>query len=62
MSKLKNILNEMSYEGNLGFEEMVSFYKKASRAQQSQMETALENNDWNLFKKLVKDVIGVNLK
>lgn len=62
MSKLSDKLNEMSYEGNLGFEEMVSFYKKASKAQQFQMETALETEDFTLFKKIIKSVLGISLK
>ena len=55
-------IQEVSYKYNIGFEEMVGFYDKASQGQIKQMEKLVKNNDWNGFKKLIKNVIGVNLK
>lgn len=55
-------IQEAAYVGNLGFSEMVAFYKKASKDEEKQMDAAVKKNDYNLFKKLVKAVLGVTLK
>lgn len=64
MSKLEKYIstNEASYAGNLGFEEMVKFYDKASDDEVGKMEKYLKNDDWDGFKKLIKKVLGVLLK
>jgi enolase len=64
MSKLKKYIttNEASYSGNLGFEEMVKFYDKASDDEINKMEKFLKNDDWDGFKKLIKKVLGILLK
>ncbi|MFW6026785.1 MAG: hypothetical protein ACOCRX_10630 [Candidatus Woesearchaeota archaeon] len=38
-------LNEASYKGNLGFEELSLFYKKASNSEKREMEKILDNED-----------------
>jgi hypothetical protein len=61
--KLKRyIVNEMSHDENVGFHEMVMFYKKASPSEIQQMATIVKNDDWEEFKKLIKKIVGVTLK
>lgn len=55
-------LNEAAYQNNIGFEEMVKFYKNATRAQSAQMDKIIIAEDWEAFKKLIKTVTGVSLK
>jgi len=60
-SRYKEI-KETAYPGNLGFEEMVKFFQKASPKDEEEMENILKKNDWNAFKRLIKKVLGVTLK
>ena len=62
--KFKTFLkvDEMTYPGNIGFQEMFQFYAKASHAQIKQMEEIARAEDWKAFKKLIKKVLGVQLK
>lgn len=67
MTKLKKYImapdvNEASYAGNIGFEEMVKFYQKASQQDIDKMEEIIKNSDWEKFKKMIKRVIGTLLK
>ena len=55
-------LNEAAYPGNMGFEEMVKFYRKASDKEIDQMEEVIRKGDWTEFKALVHKVLGVTLK
>jgi predicted HAD superfamily Cof-like phosphohydrolase len=55
-------LDEAAYPGNIGFEEMVEFYKVASDQEIVKMTNAIEKGDWNLFKKIIKKVTGKDLK
>jgi predicted HAD superfamily Cof-like phosphohydrolase len=54
-------LKEASYAGNLGFEEMVRFYRAASDTEIDQMEKVIKKSDWNAFKKLIEKVLGTSL-
>ena len=54
-------LREASYEGNIGFEEMVKFYRSASDNEIEIMEKIIKRNDWNAFKKLIEKVLGISL-
>ncbi len=58
----KDHVDEMTYEGNIGFEEMVKFYQTAKDSDISKMEKLIKSEDWNSFKQLIKKVIGVILK
>lgn len=51
-----------AYTGNLGFEEMVKFYDKASDKEIEEMESLIEKGDWAKYKLLVKKVLGITLK
>jgi enolase len=53
--------NESAYPHNIGFQEMVEFYKKASRAEIKKMEKIVKDEDWEEFKKLIRNTIGTKL-
>lgn len=61
MGKFYQYMNEASYKGNLGFEEMAKFYQKANKQQIEELEKALKHNDWDWFKKLIKQVLSIVL-
>lgn len=60
--RLKQYIRELSYIGNMGFEEMVQFFRIASKAEIEEMENAIKHDDWITFKKMIKKVVGVTLK
>jgi len=61
--KMKNyITNEAAYIGNIGFEELVKFYKIADKSDIKKMEEIIKNNEWIAFKRLIRKVTRVNLK
>lgn len=66
MSKLKNFIlapiNEAAYPGNIGFEEMVKFYREASDKEIQEMEEVIKHDDWNGFRRMIKKVLKVDLK
>jgi hypothetical protein len=55
-------ISEASYKYNIGFEEMVHFYQKASPNEIKQMEKIIKSDSWGAFKKLIKKVLGIELK
>lgn len=59
--RLKQYLTELAYPGNLGFQEMIKFYKKASKQDQTKMDKIVKDQDWKEFKKLIKKVLGTSL-
>jgi len=61
MKSLKFLI-EAAYKGNIGFEEMVKFYTVATKAQEAEMDKAIKSNNWEKFRKLVKTVLGTELK
>ena len=62
MTRASQILNEFAYKGNIGFTELVEFYRKASPKQIKEMETVVGKGDWDSFKALVERVLGVKLQ
>jgi len=54
-------LTELSYKGNVGFQEMVTFYRTATYKEIEEMESIISNDDWTGFRKLIKKVLNVNL-
>jgi len=58
----KWILTEAAYAGNMGIMEMIEFYKKATKNQIKEMEKAAKDKDWEAFRSIIKDVLGVELK
>jgi len=59
MEDLKQM--EAAYKGNIGFIELVAFYKEATPAQVKKMERITKAEDWEAFKRLIKKVIGRDL-
>lgn len=59
--RLEQYISEVSYVGNIGFAEMVQFYRIASKDQIRNMEVAIKMNDWKSFKSIIKKVLGINL-
>ena len=55
-------LTEAAYPGNIGFVEMVEFYKVASNPEIKEMEKIIKKGDWNKFKELITKVTGRDLK
>lgn len=52
-------LNELDYEGAIGFHEMSVFYQKATSEQEKQMETCLENGNFECVRNLITQVTGM---
>ena len=62
-SKFKfHLLMDHSYPGNLGFQELCIFYKQANKSEIDEMEDIVERGDWEDFKVLIYQVIGVKLQ
>ena len=55
-------MDEAAYQGNIGFQEMVEVYRKATNAQIKLIEKAVKAADWNTYKELVEKILGVKLK
>jgi len=62
MKNFKHIISEASYPGNVGFQEMAMFYQQADDKQIKKMEKVIKAEDWEGFKKLIKQVLDVKLK
>ena len=58
----EELIREAAYAGNIGFEEMIKFYQKASDEDIKKMEAMIKKKSWNGVKKLFKLVLGVELK
>lgn len=55
-------MDEAAYKGNIGAIEMIQLYQKASKKEIKELEDIIKKEDWDAYKKLVKKIIGVNLK
>ena len=67
MTKFKNFilmpgLDEAAYPGNIGFEELVHYYKADSEKEIKIIEKMIKNSDWNGFKKQIQKVLDISLK
>lgn len=51
----------MTYENNIGFEEMVNFYKVANNQEIEEMELLVDLQNWQGVKRLFKKVLGIKL-
>lgn len=58
----EEIIREAAYAGNIGFQEMIQFYQKASDDQIKKMEKLIKKGSWIGVKKLFKLVLGIELK
>lgn len=55
-------INEASYPGNIGFEELVEYYRKATKKEEKIMKDIIRKEDWAGFKAQILKVVGVKLK
>ena len=62
MKIYEKYIDEAAYMGNIGFQEMVELYQKATPKQLKRLEKAIKDNNWNEYKKMVDDILGVKLK
>lgn len=62
IKKFVQIINEIAFAGNIGFQEMTQFYQTATPSQIKEMEAIIKASDWKGFKKLIKKVLNVSLK
>ena len=53
--------DEMTYQNNIGFMEMIQFVQVANKDQQKQMDEIVKNEDWESYKKLIKKVLKIEL-
>jgi rubrerythrin len=58
----EEIVKEASYAGNIGFEEMVMFYKKAESKDIKKMEEMIRKKSWSGIRMLFKKILGIDLK
>lgn len=54
-------MGEASYAGNLGFEEMMLFYRKATERQIAEMERLLDSELLDKVYALLRKVTGIDL-
>jgi len=59
--KISDIVKALPYKKNIGYQEMMEFYKVATPRQIELMERSLDVEDWVKFKKLIKQVLNVSL-
>ena len=62
MRTIREILTEASYKGNIGAIEMIQFFQKSSDKDIKKMQKIVDKEDWEEYKKLIKKVLGVDLK
>lgn len=56
------VIQEASYKGNMGFEEMMKFYQKASQDQITRLEVLMKRDRIKQAWGLVQKVTGINLQ
>ena len=59
--KFDENINELDYEGAVGFHELMTFYGKASDEQRQQMDDCLANKNVDCVKDLVHQVTGMTM-
>jgi len=62
MRTIRDILTEASYPGNIGAIEMIKFFQSASDKDIKKMQKIVDAENWEEYKKLIKKVLGVDLK
>lgn len=61
MIKLKDLIKELSYKGNLGIMELVEFYKRATDDERLTLERLMNAKKWNAAWKLIQQVTKTKL-
>lgn len=54
-------LFEAAYPGNLGLMELVKFYNVATPEEKAEMDRITAEKDWDSFKRLIHEVLGIKL-
>ncbi len=62
MKKFKHMISEAAYPGNVGFEELVKFYRDADKQEIKKMDKIIKAEDWEGFKNLIQKVSNIKLK
>jgi hypothetical protein len=62
MIRLTELLDEVAYDGNLGFHEMFLFYNKANDSQIDKLEDLIKRKKFKDAWKFVQQITGVKLK
>lgn len=57
-----NSIIEAVYKGNIGAIEMMKLFKNATEKEMVSIEKVIKKEDWEGYKKLVKKILGINLK
>ena len=52
----------MTYQKNIGFQEMVQFTMIASQEEQAEMDVIVEKEDWKAYKEIISRVVKTDLK
>jgi hypothetical protein len=60
--EMEEMIKEAAYSGNIGFQEMVTFYQKASDKDIKKLEAMIKRKSWEGVKKLFKNILGIELK
>lgn len=60
--KQEELIKEVTYSQNIGFQEMIAFYQQGTDEDIKKMERLVKAKNWIAFKKLIKKVLGVELK
>ena len=60
-SDVENV-DEVAYNGNMGFHEMFLFYNKADNKDVNKLESLIKRKKFKEAWKLVQDVTGITLK
>ena len=61
MIKLKDLVMELAYKGNLGVMELAAFYDAATNAQRKQLQTLIDAEKWKETWALVQKVTKTKL-
>lgn len=61
MIKLKDLLREMSYKGNLGVMELIDFYGLASKSQSAMLQNFISAKKWDKAWSLIQKVTKTKL-
>lgn len=61
MKKMITRLTEASYPNNIGFEELVLYFRVGTDEQINDIELAIEDGDFEKVKELIYNVLGVQL-
>lgn len=62
MASHSHLIRELSYQGNIGIQELMSFYDRASDEQKDQLEQFLTDEDIQAALALLELVTGIRLK